>query len=188
MSREPLRRKASHTLLPAGVYPDSPVTVRVDELEHADGIMRAVVVEPVDGAAGVVIVARDTEGRIALVRQYRVAVGAYVLELPRGFGTVGAEALQDARRELLEEVGARAGAVEDLGFLFPDSGLLGGSVCVVRASMCERVGEPTDVEEIESVRWLDQAELVRSIADGEVHDGIGLAALMVDAARSNLGG
>ena len=54
------------------------------------------------GAVGVV--ALDGEGRVALVHQYRPAVGKYLWELPAGLIDVEGEALVDAAaRELAEE-------------------------------------------------------------------------------------
>lgn len=61
------------------------------------------------------VVAIDDEDRVLLVRQYRVAVGATLLELPAGTLEVGDDnATEDpglaARRELEEETGMRAGS------------------------------------------------------------------------------
>jgi len=63
----------------------------------------------------VAILAIDTQDRILLVRQYRVAVGELLLEIPAGTldvaddGTVEDPDLA-ARRELEEETGMRAGS------------------------------------------------------------------------------
>ena len=61
------------------------------------------------------VVAIDDEDRVLLVRQYRVAVGATLLELPAGTLEVGEDGTREdpdlaASRELEEETGMRAGS------------------------------------------------------------------------------
>jgi ADP-ribose pyrophosphatase len=63
----------------------------------------------------VTVVAIDDEDRVLLVRQYRVAVGATLLELPAGTLEVGDDGTREdpdlaASRELEEETGMRAGS------------------------------------------------------------------------------
>ncbi len=72
-----------------------------------------------------VILAID-EGRVVLVEQYRVPLGARCLELPAGL--VGdeeeGEAVESAAaRELEEETGYRAGRMESLGSFFASPGM-----------------------------------------------------------------
>ena len=68
------------------------------------------------------VVATTTEGGLLLVRQYRPAVDRVTLELPSGLLDPGETPENTARRELLEETGYVAGAVEHLGTLLPDTG------------------------------------------------------------------
>ncbi len=61
------------------------------------------------------VVAIDDEDRVLFVRQYRVAVGATLLELPAGTLEVGDDGTREdpdlaASRELEEETGMRAGS------------------------------------------------------------------------------
>ncbi|MDQ3107872.1 MAG: NUDIX hydrolase [Actinomycetota bacterium] len=66
------------------------------------------------GAVGVVPVV-DEGTAVLLVRQYRSAVDAELLEIPAGLRDVAGEPpIETARRELIEEVGMRAGRVEML--------------------------------------------------------------------------
>ena len=52
------------------------------------------------------------DGTVTLVRQYRAAVDAHVLEIPAGTARRDGEAPEDtARRELAEEAGLEAGAL-----------------------------------------------------------------------------
>ena len=64
------------------------------------------------GAVGVVPVVEEGTA-VLLVRQYRSSVGAELLEIPAGLRDVeGEPPIETARRELVEEVGMRAGRVE----------------------------------------------------------------------------
>ncbi len=66
------------------------------------------------GAVGVVPVLEDG-GAVLLVRQYRSSVEAELLEIPAGLRDVeGEPPVETARRELIEEVGMRAGRIEKL--------------------------------------------------------------------------
>jgi ADP-ribose pyrophosphatase len=68
--------------------------------------LSALVVDQPHGA--VAIAARFEDGRLLLVRQYRHAVGDWLLEIPAGRLDPGESALDAARRELEEETGYRA--------------------------------------------------------------------------------
>jgi ADP-ribose pyrophosphatase len=66
------------------------------------------------GAVGVVPVVDEGTG-VLLVRQYRAPVDREMLEIPAGLRDVeGEPPIETARRELIEEVGMRAGRVEQL--------------------------------------------------------------------------
>lgn len=107
-------------------------------------------------SGAVVIVAVTDDRRLVLTEQYRIPVGRRVIELPAGLvGDVeGAEAEQieaAARRELLEETGYQAGAMEVLTMGPPSAGLATEIVAFVRATELVRVssGGGVDHEEIE---------------------------------------
>lgn len=89
------------------------LTFRVDTIERADGSRgtREIAVHP----GAVAILAIDDEDRVLLVRQFRVAVGEALLEVPAGTLDVAEDGtIEDpdlaAPRELEEETGMRAGS------------------------------------------------------------------------------
>lgn len=89
------------------------LTFRIDTVERADG-SRAI--REIAGHPGAVaILALDAEDRVLMVRQYRVAAGQALLEIPAGTLDVADDGtIEDpdlaAPRELEEETGMRAGS------------------------------------------------------------------------------
>ena len=102
------------------IYNGRIIRVRRDEVLLPDGGhgLR----EVVDHPGGVGILALDDKGQVALVRQYRYAVGEHLWEIPAGKREKGEEPRITARRELHEEVGADAERWTDLGTLIASPG------------------------------------------------------------------
>ncbi|HEY2541725.1 MAG TPA: NUDIX hydrolase, partial [Gaiellaceae bacterium] len=71
--------------------------------------------EIVEHPGAVAVVAVDTEGRVAFVRQLREATRGLLVEIPAGKREAGEEPLATAKRELEEECGLTGGAWTRLG-------------------------------------------------------------------------
>jgi len=90
------------------------MTIEQDSMitSHGSESTRDIVVHP----GAVVIVPIDADGNLLLVTQYRLACGGAMLELPAGTLEVEDGVVEDplgaAHRELEEETGYRAGAME----------------------------------------------------------------------------
>lgn len=67
---------------------------------------------------GVAIVPLDDDGNVWFVRQYRQAAGEALLEIPAGTLEVGESPLENAHRELQEEIGMNARQITRLGSCF----------------------------------------------------------------------
>ena len=104
------------------VWEGSLISVAQGRYETPDGeeFERDVVHHP--GAVSVVPVV-DQGSAVLLVRQYRAAVDAELLEIPAGLRDVEGEAPEaTAGRELEEEVGMRAGRLEKLAEFYNSAG------------------------------------------------------------------
>lgn len=118
------------------------------------------------------------DGRICLIRNYRVAVGQTLIELPAGTLEPGEDPAVTARRELAEETGFVAGAITRLCEFFMSPGILCERMVVFLATELTS-GDPRleSGEQIEPllVSWDEALDLIRS---GQIQDAKTLTALL----------
>jgi len=89
------------------------INVRCDDIVQEDG--REAKREVVEHRGGVCIVPVDNNGNVLMVRQFRYAIGNYLLEIPAGKRELNEEPFETAKRELSEETGCIAGKWDNLG-------------------------------------------------------------------------
>jgi len=160
------------------------LTFRVDTIERADGSRstRDIVGHP----GAVAILAIDELDRVLLVRQYRVAVGEALLEIPAGTLDVAADGTVEdpdeaARRELEEETGTRAGSWRKIATFFTAPGFASELMHLylatdLRAADGDRLQPDEDEHlEVERVPW---REALAAAERGEFRDGKSLVGLL----------
>jgi len=133
------------------------------------------------GAAAIVPFASESE--VLLIRQYRHATGGTILEVPAGKIDPGETPAQTAARELEEEIGQRAGRLEELGWIWTTPGFANEKIYLFAAfELSATASRPEDDELIEVVPTaLDEA--LEWIWRGELTDAKSAMAL-IHAARS----
>jgi ADP-ribose pyrophosphatase len=142
-----------------------------------DEFERDVVHHP--GAVSVVPLLED--GTVILVRQYRAAIEADLLEIPAGKRDVADEPPEEtARRELAEEVGMKAGRLEKLAEFYNSPGFCDEHSWVFLArDLSECADDLQGIEEQHmTVERVALADVPAMIARGEITDAktiIGLA-------------
>ncbi len=116
---------------------------------------------------------------VCLIRNYRLAVGATLIELPAGTLEPGEDPAATARRELTEETGYRADQLEHLCSFFLSPGILDERMYVYVATGLT-AGQPAReaCEEIENhvVCW---EEALTMIAEGRIEDAKTIASLLI---------
>lgn len=137
----------------------------------------------------VMVVALTSDGRIVLVEEFRPAVDASVICLPAGLvGDEGPEnSASAARRELSEETGWEAGALELLGRGPGSAGMSSEIVVFYAARDVRRTGEQGERERVEIrvhvvslaglVEWTREKEGAGVLIDPKVWAGLSLAGL-----------
>lgn len=163
-------------------------TIRVDRLRGPDGdeFEREVAVHD----SAVAIVPLFADGTVVLLRQYRHAVGQYVLEIPAGKLDVEGESASDAaQRELIEETGLKAERLEHLTTFLNSAGWNTERTTIYAGYDLTEQAPPDDFSaeheeaDMEVVR-LPLDEAVGAVHDGTITDAKTVIGLLLVAPRS----
>ena len=133
------------------------------------------------GAAAVVPLLGDPEApdpQVLLLRQYRYAAGGTLWEIPAGILEPGEEPVAAARRELLEETGAKATRLEHLTTVFTTPGFTDERIHLFLATgltVGESKHEPDEFIELRTVNLSNVLEMIRT---GEIADAKSIVALL----------
>jgi 8-oxo-dGDP phosphatase len=162
------------------IYRGRVMAVRADQVEMPGG--RLATREIVEHYGAVAIAALDADDRLAVIDQYRHAVGRRLCELPAGLLDVAAEdPALTAARELAEEAGLAAAEWSVLLDVVPSPGFTDESVRVYLARGLSEVArpEPGDDEEADlRIGWLPIADAVAGVFAGEIVNGVSVAAVL----------
>ena len=150
--------------------------VRLEE-PLADGTSRSreVVIHP----GAVVVLPLLDDGRVVLIRNYRVAVGETLIELPAGTLEAGEDPQVAAQRELAEETGYRCRELQPLHAFYMSPGLLRERMHLFLAtglSEGDTAREPGEQIENLIVPW---PEAVVMALDGRIQDAKTLTAILL---------
>jgi ADP-ribose pyrophosphatase len=127
------------------------------------------------GAAA--IVALDHDQRVAMLHQYRHAVGGTIWEIPAGCRGPGESGRQCAQRELLEEAGVSATRWEHLGSLVTIPSICDERIELYLARELSHSATSHEADEVIRVEWLELAAVIKMIRSGDVIDAKTIAAI-----------
>ncbi|MBO3752445.1 NUDIX hydrolase [Streptosporangiaceae bacterium NEAU-GS5] len=152
------------------------MTVREDQIERANGTSG--IYGYVDKPDFVLVVPMEGDG-FHLVEEYRYPIGRRSWSFPQGNATAETPELE-ARMELAEETGFRAGDMRHLGYLDNSHGVITQGFHVYLASDL-RPGDHAreDTEQDMVQRWVSRAEFEQMIRDGQVTDSCSVAAYLL---------
>jgi 8-oxo-dGTP pyrophosphatase MutT (NUDIX family) len=166
------------------------VVTTTSESPSGERFERYVVRSP--GAVSVVpIVYTETDPdravpEVILVSQYRAAHDEMVVEIPAGVRDIDGEADEDnARRELVEEVGLRPGRLELLTSIYPSAGMTDSVNTIFLATDCtpaERRPHGPEEEHTEVIR-LPLAEAIEWVEAGRIVDAKSVVGLLLAERR-----
>ncbi len=134
--------------------------------------------EVVRHRGAVVILPVLEDGRLCLIRNYRVAVDRELLELPAGTLELGEPPIETARRELIEETGYVAAEMAPLLEFYMSPGILDERMFAFVATGLV-AGPPAREagEQIEN-HLVSPSELDDLLADGHIQDSKSLSAIL----------
>ena len=129
------------------------------------------------GAAAIVPFVNDDE--ILMVRQFRYATGGFILEVPAG--TLNPDEAPDAcaLREIEEEVGHRAGALQKMASIYTTPGFTDEVIHLYVARDLSPVPQRLDFDEVLSVERLPFRRALELIRSGGIVDAKTICALML---------
>lgn len=159
------------------VYTGRVVTLRVDTVMLPDGRITTREVVAHRGAVAIVPVLED--GRAVLIRQYRRAADAVLLEVPAGTLEEGEHPEDCAYRELAEETGYRARSMTKLFQQFLAPGYSAEILHVYLAEGLVSGQQSFDDDESIEVHPVLLADVPGMISRGEIVDAKTIAALLM---------
>jgi len=143
---------------------------------------REVVAHP----GAVAMVALDDVNNVLLVRQYRIAAGKVMIEIPAGTLEPDEAPIICAERELQEETGYKPGSLESIGGMYTAPGYTTEFIHLFLATdLSESVLDQDADEFIELVR-MPIADALKQIEIGAINDGKTVVGLMRVATRLGL--
>lgn len=159
------------------IYEGRTVTLKVHQVRLEDG--RESMREIVEHRGAVAMVPLTEDGKVLMVRQFRLATGGELLELPAGTLDHGENPRDAAMRELEEEVGMRAGSMEELGAFFVSPGWCNEKITVFLARDLTPSEQNLDEDEVVEVVALPFEEALARCASGGGFDAKTMTGLLL---------
>ena len=116
------------------------------------------------------------QNKYILLKQYRHALRNYQYAFPRGFGEEGISSMDNALKEIREEINGNIIKIKQFPSIIADSGLIGNNVDVYVADI-NSFNLKSGYEGIKSILLVDEKELKEYIQKGLINDAMSLAAL-----------
>lgn len=127
-------------------------------------------------AIGIIPLSKD--GYTWLVGQWRYPLNAYSWEIPEGGGPHGEAPVETAKRELKEETGIVAGKFEEIMQLHLSNSATDEHAYVfIATDLSFEEAEPEETEDLK-VKKIHISEAMQMVLNGEITDGISVAAIM----------
>lgn len=155
------------------MYSGRVIDLDVDTVQFPDGSVGQLEMIRHPGASAVVPFASDPQGTdptILLIKQYRYATDGLLFEIPAGRLNPGEDPRDCAERELLEEVGVKAGRLERLTTIWTTPGFTDERIhlfCATDLTAGQHAREP---DEFIEVTPKPLSEVLKLIRDGVIAD------------------
>ena len=162
-------------------YQGRAFNVRVDEVEIRPG--QVVRLDILEHTHAVTLLPLDDDQNVWFVRQYRLPAQQTLLELPAGTLNAGEEPALAANRELQEEIGMRAGQLEELASFYLAPGYSSELMHVFLAQGLSPSVLAQDEDEIIHVEKVPASQVMGLVERGELHDAKSLVTLLLAARR-----
>lgn len=149
------------------VYKGNIFSVREGEIETNKGerYPRQVVINP--GGVGVVAI---VDGNVILIKQFRISVENYIIEIPAGRLEAGEKPEESARRELKEEVGYEAKSLQLISEYYSGVGFSTEKMYIYLATNLVKKRAAPEIDENIEILQLPLAEIKEMLSEGKFDD------------------
>lgn len=167
------------------IYKDSYIVLLRDAVRFRDGSVRQYIRMIPSVAHGSAAVLPVIDGKILLIRHERHATRKQHWEIPRGFAVQDETPEETAHREMMEEIGASAPEITDIGSVHPDTGLsnLHTRLFLARLTGTCCINYNEGIDELKTVTLDEFDAMLRA---EEITDSFTLAAVLQARARGLL--
>ncbi len=156
----------------------------LDRVRFPDGSIGEQVLIHHPGASAVVPFLSDPRGpdpQVLLLRQYRYATGGRLWEIPAGRLEPGEDPLDCAHRELREETGCTAQAMDRLTTFWTTPGFTDERIHIYLATGLTRGETRHETDEFIELATFSLSEALRMIERGDITDGKTIIGLLFAA-------
>jgi ADP-ribose pyrophosphatase len=161
------------------VYDGRVINLRVDDVTLPNG--KPGKREIVEHRGAIAVVPMLDKETVVMVRQYRAAAGAALLEIPAGTRDPNEDVTLCAHRELAEEINYKAGRMIKLFQAYVAPGYSMEVIHTFLAVDLTPVDGHTDEDEFIEIVTLPLAEAIQKITDGEIVDSKSISGLLYAA-------
>jgi 8-oxo-dGTP pyrophosphatase MutT (NUDIX family) len=123
------------------------------------------------------------DGRLVLIRNYRICVEQWLLEFCAGTIDLNETPAQCAGRELVEETGYQAERLTPLGSFYTSPGVTDERMQVFAATELTQVGQKLEPDELIEVVQMTSADVMVQLEAGKLIDGKSIAGLLMACRR-----
>ena len=163
------------------IYQGRIFDVFVEEVALPNGVVKNREVLRHPGAAAMVPVFDN--GHIALIKQFRHAVGDYLWEIPAGTLEAKETPLECAQRELVEEIGYKATDFERLTEILPAPGYTDEHIHIFLATGLTEAEQDLDDDEVLELRPTPFEKTLDMIMEGKIQDAKTIVGLLLARQR-----
>lgn len=155
---------------------------RVFTLKSQDVVLpngRSTTLNIVEHPGAVAIVPIHANGDVLLLKQFRLAAGGDIYEIPAGTREPGESPAVTARREIIEETGHRARKLRKLAVFFTAPGFCTEKMHLYVATGLEPAAAERDADEVIRVIRVPYPKALAMIRDGRIRDAKSIVGLMM---------
>ena len=154
-------------------YTGKVISMDVDEVRFPDGSVGELEMIRHPGASAVVPFLSDPRGddpQVLLIRQFRHAADGYLYEIPAGRLDPGEDPKACAMRELKEETGCSAAAVEKLFTMYTTPGFTDEKIHVFMATGLKAGESSHEADEFLDLQPMPLSRALSMVEAGEIQD------------------